>query len=68
MPVADLPIFAAVDQAIAVTIDTIAEVFPAAPKVTEAACPKCLGHGVIRAHSHILGGECFACRGTGEVK
>jgi hypothetical protein len=30
-------------------------------------CIKCGGSGHIRAFSHILGGECFACKGRGTV-
>ena len=30
-------------------------------------CPKCEGHGTIRAYSNVQGGVCFKCGGSGEV-
>jgi hypothetical protein len=31
-------------------------------------CAKCDGKGTIRAFSHVHGGACFACKGTGKVE
>lgn len=31
-------------------------------------CPRCSGHGVILAYSHVLGGRCLKCEGTGNIK
>ena len=30
-------------------------------------CPRCLGKGHIKAFTHVLGGVCFKCNGTGTV-
>jgi hypothetical protein len=30
-------------------------------------CPKCEGHGTIRAYSNVQGGVCFKCGGSGRV-
>lgn len=30
-------------------------------------CPRCAGSGFIRAYSHIQGGKCLRCHGTGNV-
>lgn len=32
----------------------------------EVDCGKCLGHGTIHGYSHVVGGQCFACGGTGK--
>jgi len=31
-------------------------------------CIKCDGKGIIKAFSHVVGGTCFACNGTGKVE
>lgn len=31
-------------------------------------CPRCLGLGFIRAYSHVKGGKCLQCNGTGSLK
>ncbi len=34
-------------------------------KTTANHCPKCMGSGRISAFTHIKGGECFTCGGSG---
>ena len=31
-------------------------------------CPRCAGSGLIRAYSHIRGGRCLQCDGTGSIR
>ena len=31
-------------------------------------CPRCSGIGYIRAYSHVRGGRCMQCDGTGNIK
>jgi RecJ-like exonuclease len=35
--------------------------------MTRHTCPKCEGHGTIRAYSNVQGGVCFKCGGAGKV-
>lgn len=30
-------------------------------------CPRCSGLGRIKCYSHVIGGQCFRCHGTGKV-
>jgi hypothetical protein len=30
-------------------------------------CPRCAGSGIISAYSHVLGGRCLQCDGTGNI-
>lgn len=31
-------------------------------------CPRCAGSGIILAYSHVRGGRCLQCDGTGNIK
>ena len=31
-------------------------------------CKKCGGSGVVWRHSHVMGGKCFSCHGTGKKR
>jgi DnaJ-class molecular chaperone len=45
------------------TVDpTAQEDAPAAKRKT---CPRCSGSGRLSYYSHVKGGECFACHGSG---
>jgi hypothetical protein len=41
-----------------------------APKVElpKGNCPRCVGSGFILAYSHVRGGRCLQCDGTGSIK
>ena len=37
------------------------------PELPKGNCPRCAGSGIIRAYSHVRGGRCLQCDGTGNV-
>lgn len=37
------------------------------PRPSSGNCPRCAGSGFIRAYSHIQGGKCLQCEGSGSV-
>jgi len=46
----------------------VGSVFPsalAAKAEAPGSCPRCMGLGYISAFAHVLGGDCFGCKGTG---